>query len=107
MDDRVLLLRAIADETRLTIISELRKHARCVRSLAFRLGISSSAISQHLKILREQGLVTGMKSGYYTHYCLDPLGWQKMRDAVADLPTEEEARLSIESVRECRDPEES
>ena len=33
--------------------------------------LSESAVSQHLKVLREAGLVYGVKKGYYTHYCLD------------------------------------
>ena len=40
----------------------------CVRALAKHLGLSEATISQHLKILREAGLVRGEKRGYFTHY---------------------------------------
>lgn len=43
-----------------------RKH--CVRSLSKKLGISESAVSQHMKILREAGLVYGERFGYHIHY---------------------------------------
>ncbi len=102
MNGFVLLLKALADETRLAIISELRIQPCCVRSLAYKLNISSPAVSQHLRILREAGLVTGIKIGYYTHYCLDPIGWQRMQDMIGGFPTVEEARQSMEYVRKCR-----
>ena len=43
-----------------------RKH--CVRSLSKKLGVSESAISQHMKVMKEAGLVYGEKYGYHTHY---------------------------------------
>ena len=95
----VFLLKAIADQTRLAIISELRIRPRCVRSLACRMSISSSAVSQHLKILREAQLVFGVKKGYYTHYCLGPVGWRRVEEIARLLPTVDEAANSFERVR--------
>ena len=62
--------KALADENRLRIIKILAKSDLCVGALAGRLGISKPAVSQHLKILRQAGLVRGEKRGYWTHYCV-------------------------------------
>jgi len=43
-------------------------HGLCVGALARILNIAKPAVSQHLKILRETGLVRGEKIGYWTHY---------------------------------------
>ena len=59
------VLKAIADETRLKIIKLLLGHDYCVKGLAKRLDISESAVSQHLKLLKEIGILEGEKRGYY------------------------------------------
>ena len=64
--DRVL--KALGEPTRLKIYQCLLERKHCVRSLSKKLGISESAISQHMKIMREAGLVYGQKYGYHTHY---------------------------------------
>ena len=64
----VLIIKAIADDTRLEIVKLLLKHNYCVGALARRLGLTEPAISQHLKILREAGLLIGEKRGYFMHY---------------------------------------
>ena len=72
-------LKAMADDTRRKIVMLLLKNNQCVRSLARKLEISESAVSQHMKILRQAGLVIGEKKGQFTHYdinreCLISLG---------------------------------
>lgn len=62
------LLKAFGEPMRLKIYLCLLERKHCVRSLAKKLGITESAISQHLKILREAGLIYGEKFGYHTHY---------------------------------------
>ena len=61
-------LKALGDPTRFTIYRSLLERKHCVRSLSKKQGISESAVSQHMKILREAGLVEGEKYGLHTHY---------------------------------------
>ncbi|MFP4015599.1 MAG: ArsR/SmtB family transcription factor [Halanaerobiales bacterium] len=68
MEDLLVKLRAVADETRLNIIKLLLSKNYCVKALAKRLDISESAVSQQLKVLREADLVMGEKKGYFVHY---------------------------------------
>lgn len=62
------MLRVLSSETRIRLLQLLAEHPYCVNALADRLELSSGAISQHLKILREAGLVEAEKHGYYLHY---------------------------------------
>ena len=71
MGELTNILKALSDDTRYNLINLLLKHDFCVGALATRLNISESAVSQHLKILRDAGIVRGDKRGYYTHYYVD------------------------------------
>ncbi|WP_054740959.1 ArsR/SmtB family transcription factor [Cellulosilyticum ruminicola] len=62
------VLKAISDETRMNIIKLLLEHDYCVRGLAKKLGISESAVSQHIKIMRENNILVPEKRGYFIHY---------------------------------------
>ena len=63
--------KAIGDPKRFQLLKLMSERAYCVRALARISGLSESAVSQHLKILREAGLAFGVKRGYYTHYSVD------------------------------------
>jgi ArsR family transcriptional regulator, arsenate/arsenite/antimonite-responsive transcriptional repressor len=65
------IMKSLGDETRYKIVRLLLQHDLCVGALAQRLGISESAVSQHLKVLRSTGIVKGEKRGYFTHYSVD------------------------------------
>jgi len=76
--DLVVLLKALADGTRFRMVSLLLSRDLCVGALARRLGLSDAAVSQHLRVLRQAGLVQGEKRGYWTHYTVQ-------RDVLKDL----------------------
>ena len=62
------LFRALADDTRRSIVLLLLSGSYCVSALARALNVSESAVSQHLNILRRAGLLTGEKRGHFMHY---------------------------------------
>ena len=66
--DIAMLLKALGEPTRASMYRQLLERKHCVRSLSKKLGITESAISQHMKVLREAGLVYGEQFGYHTHY---------------------------------------
>ena len=74
------MLKALGDPTRYHIFSCLLERKHCVRSLSKKLGITESAISQHLKVMKEAGLVYGERYGYHMHY----LPSQETLDLLAD-----------------------
>lgn len=68
MKELVLKLKALGDETRFKIFLILSEKKICVKGLAKSLGISESGVSQHLKVLKNAGLIKGEKVGYFVHY---------------------------------------
>jgi len=66
----VRFFNAIASETRLIILKLLDQKDYCVCELEAILDKSQSSISHHLRTLEENGLIQGIKKGYFTHYHL-------------------------------------
>ncbi len=81
------LLKALADETRLNIVKLLLRHNPCVGEIARSLELSEAAISQHLKVLKEAGLLVGEKHGYFMHYDVDRDALKKLGGSIAELAT--------------------
>ncbi|MGI6337089.1 MAG: ArsR/SmtB family transcription factor [Eubacteriales bacterium] len=89
--DKKKVLKAIADETRINILKLLLRHNYCVRALANELKLTEATISQHLKVLREAGLLVGEKRGYFMHYTVErPVLHELAREikALADIEQE-------------------
>ncbi|MCI5651998.1 MAG: metalloregulator ArsR/SmtB family transcription factor, partial [Ruminococcus bromii] len=74
--------RALADENRMLILRLLLRRNCCVRALSRQLDISEAAVSQHLKVLREAGLILGEKCGYFTHYTVNRATLAELADAL-------------------------
>lgn len=70
-DDIPAMLKALSDETRFSILTILLNHDICTGAVARRLGITDAAVSQHMRVLREAGLVEPVRRGYFTHYAVD------------------------------------
>lgn len=85
MAELISILKALSDETRYNLVKIIVSHDYCVRALAKRLNISESAVSQHLKILRNAGIVKGDKRGYYTHYGVDREALRNAANKIIDL----------------------
>ena len=67
--DVVKVFRCLADENRMQIVRLLSRRKYCVRALSKELGISESAVSQHIRLLKEAQLIErGDKNGYNLHY---------------------------------------
>jgi ArsR family transcriptional regulator, arsenate/arsenite/antimonite-responsive transcriptional repressor len=81
----VKILRAIGEENRMQMIRLLLKGDLCVGALARILNMSKPAVSQHLKVLREAGLIRGEKIGYWTHYRVEKELIQKSSDYLQEL----------------------
>ena len=65
------LFQALGDPTRVRIVSALSQGELCVCDLAAALGMSQSAISHQLRLLRALRLVRGHKQGRMVYYALD------------------------------------
>ena len=94
------ILDALGDRSRRSIVECLRDQPHAVTELADRLPISRPAISQHLKVLSNSGLVTHRAAGTRNIYALDPevleilrayldVVWRDGLDSFAQLTQEE------------------
>jgi DNA-binding transcriptional ArsR family regulator len=71
---------ALADGTRRAIVSRLADGPRAVGQLAAELPVSRSAVSQHLKVLKDAGLVSERAAGTRRVYRLNPTAVAALRD---------------------------
>lgn len=72
-------LAALADPTRRRVFERLAEGPASVAEITRGLPVSQPADSQHLKVLREAGLVTGTAKGASTIYRIDPKGLGPLR----------------------------
>ncbi len=71
---------ALADPTRRTVFERLRGGPQAVAELARGLPVSRPAVSQHLKVLKEAGLVRDRRQGTRRYYSVDGDGLAELRD---------------------------
>jgi DNA-binding transcriptional ArsR family regulator len=72
-------LQALGDSTRRSVLEELRYGPRAVGEIAARLPVSRPAVSQHLKVLKDAGLVLNRPAGTRRIYQVDPAGVRALR----------------------------
>lgn len=96
------IFKALSDPTRLRLVKllsecspgervadecapvECRGGPLCVNALAHELGVTQSAVSQHLRVLRQAGLVRGVRRGPFVHYSLAQDGLEKYKAALRE-----------------------
>ena len=79
------VIAALADPTRREVFERLRGGPRAVGEIAAALPVSRPAVSQHLRVLKEAGLVTERKDGTRRLYRVDPAGIAAIRDYFDDF----------------------
>jgi len=80
MTNAVRALAALGDSTRRQIFERLAEQPSSVGALAANLPVSRPAVSQHLRVLKEAGLVDETPEGTRRIYRIDPRGIGAMRD---------------------------
>lgn len=79
MANAALSFAALGDETRLVIFERLAKKPSSVGKLAQRMAVTRPAVSQHLRVLKDAGLVTVSHEGTRRIYQVDPRGVESMQ----------------------------
>jgi len=72
-------------EARICIVQVLKRRGMCVTELTSQLGITPSATSQHLRVLRDARLVKFQKRGFHVYYHLDAQNIARMHKAISEL----------------------
>ncbi len=80
------LTKALGHPVRLSILKLLCERDTCFcGDFTDVLPLAQSTVSQHLKVLKDSGLITGTNQGVRTCYCLDPGGIQDLHQALKRL----------------------
>src|ERR1700761_7394926 len=79
-------LKAIAHPARIAILQELIKANACIcGDLVLELGLAQATISQHLKELKNAGLIKGTIEGVSLCYCIDVKAWANLEKELNEL----------------------
>lgn len=91
------MLKALGNPVRIQIVDFLARNQTCITNDIVRnTPLAQSTVSQHLKVLREAGLIQGEIEGPATCYCLDSQGFRWLREYMD--------RWSIENESCCPSP---
>lgn len=81
-----LLAKALGHPARIAILQQLMKTESCIcGDLVLEIGLAQPTISQHLKFLKEAGLIQGNITGTSVCYCIDVRAWEAARGLFSDL----------------------
>jgi DNA-binding transcriptional ArsR family regulator len=78
-------LKALAEPHRREILRLVRDEAKAVTDIADHFDITQQAVSLHLRVLREAGLVAVRREGQRRLYMVDPEGFESLETFLADL----------------------
>ncbi len=79
------IFRLMSVGTRVRVIQLLKQRSLCVNAIARSLELTPAAISQHLRVLRDGGIVTAHKQGYFVHYRINEKALARWREAADGL----------------------
>ena len=82
----LLVLQAVADPVRWSVLTMLAEAPRCVCKLQEQIPIAGNLLSYHLKVLREVGLVTTSRRGRWVDYALAHDAAERMHAALPGAP---------------------
>jgi DNA-binding transcriptional ArsR family regulator len=94
---------ALGDPTRKAVFDRLRQGPQTVGALAAGLPVSRPAISQHLKILKEAGLVADQADGTRRLYRIEGIGLHGLRNYLVAVLEEIEAAHQAEFARQLEE----
>tara|TARA_B110000046_G_C12943087_1_gene376693 strand:- start:342 stop:677 length:336 start_codon:yes stop_codon:yes gene_type:complete len=78
--------KALAHPARIAIIQHILKSEQCINGdLVEELGLAQPTISQHLKELKQVGIIKGNIEGTSMNYCIDKDKWKYIRSLLVDL----------------------
>jgi ArsR family transcriptional regulator len=86
------VFKAFCDENRLKVLERLLSGEKCACALIEDLGIGQSALSYHMKILVESGIVTARQEGKWTHYSISEAGSARAMELLREITTPHDER---------------
>jgi len=93
-EERAKIFKALSDERRLRILELLQNGEKCTCTLTDEVNMPQSSLSYHIKILCEEGIVTGREDGKWTHYQISKQGSEKVLALLKDTIAIDETNMS-------------
>ena len=87
--DLAHICKILSVDTRVRLLLLMKDRALCVGALSARMNVTQGAVSQHLRILRDAGLVVSEKRGYFVHYRVNKKTLNKFKSIIDRLLTTE------------------
>lgn len=84
-DEMIAVLKAMANHNRLLLLCQLTQGERSVGDLAVKLGLSQSVVSQHLALLRREGVVSGRRDAQSIYYSISDTRVQSLMNSMSGL----------------------
>jgi ArsR family transcriptional regulator len=86
-EELAALARALSHPARVAIVRHLAERGTCVcGEIVSVLPLAQATVSQHLKVLKEAGLIQGEVDGPRTCYCVNPGTMKRFQELAASLP---------------------
>ncbi|WP_038028717.1 ArsR/SmtB family transcription factor [Thermonema rossianum] len=83
------LLKVLAHPARIAILQHLASTPGCINTdLVQELGLAQATVSQHLKALKEAGIIQGSIEGNCLCYCIDTERWQEVKQQIMSFLSE-------------------
>lgn len=80
------LAKAIAHPARIAILQHLIKSKSCINGdLVLEIGLAQATISQHLRELKDAGLIQGSIDGTRVNYCINQEKWDELKTLFQDF----------------------
>ncbi|MFC9428323.1 ArsR/SmtB family transcription factor [Streptomyces sp. NPDC056987] len=95
------LIRVLADPLRLRIVTLLAHQTLCTTHLVEETGAKQTNLSNHLRVLREAGVVETEPCGRFTYYKLRPDVIETVAGSFTDLATAARATRAADTKRSC------
>ena len=81
-----IMLKALAHPARIAILQQMIKANACIcGDLVDDLGLAQATISQHLKELKNAGIIQGTIEGVSTCYCIEPKAWKLLQQQLNEF----------------------
>jgi len=103
-ENQAQIFKVLSADTRVRMIELLKSRPYCVSALAHTLDISPAAVSQHLRVLRDSGLVEADRQGYFVHYRLNRetlAEWNRAARSLLEVPAENGSAGQAGQSRAC------
>ena len=99
LQNAVALFHALSDETRLSLLDQLKDGEKCVCELTDAMKTGQSRLSFHLKVLKDAGLLLDRREGRWMYYSINPEAIVELEEIVDRL--KHVAKSAVSASRCC------